>query len=84
MLASVVFEDVTLEGSFPQTEVPIVFRTHYRPELRFGRRERIWSDDGEYVTDGATVIWVNLEESIIFEPSLPLDAQPDETGTIWI
>jgi len=84
MLASVVFEDVRLEGSFPRTEIVILFRTHYRPQLLFGRRERIWSDDGEYVTDGATVIWVNLEESIIFEPSLPLDVQPDETGTIWI
>jgi len=84
MLASVVFEDVTLEGSFPQTEVVIVFRTHYRPELRFGRRERIWSDDGVYVADGATVIWSNLEEAIIFEPNLPLDARPDQTGTVWI
>jgi hypothetical protein len=84
MLASVVFEDVRLEGSFPLTEIVILFRTHYRPERLFGRRERIWSDDGEYVTDGATVIWVNLEESIIFEPSLPLDAQPDKTGTVWI
>jgi len=36
------------------------------------------------VADGATLIWSNLEEAIIFEPGLPLDAQPDQTGTVWI
>lgn len=84
MLDSVVFEEVRLEGSFPKTELVVLFRSHYRPELRFGHRERIWSDDGVYVTDGSAVIATNLEETIIFEPGLPLDAERDATGVIWV
>jgi hypothetical protein len=84
MLESVIFDEVQLEGTFPKTEVIVLFRSDYRPELRFGHRERIWSDDGVYVTDGSGVIATNLEETIIFEPGLPLDAEPDATGVIWI
>jgi hypothetical protein len=84
MLESVVFEEVLLEGTFPKTEVIVLFRSHYRPELRFGHRRRIWSDDGVYATDGSGVIVTNLEETIIFEPGLPLDAEPDATGVIWV
>lgn len=84
MLESVTFEEVRLEGTFPKTEVVILFRSPSRPELRFGHRERIWSDDGVYVTDGSGVIATNLEETIIFEPGLPLDAEPDGTGVIWV
>jgi hypothetical protein len=83
-LESVVFEDVRLEGTFPNTEVVILFRTSYRPEVRFGRRERIWSDDGVYETEGSAVILTNLEESIIFKPGLPFDAEPDLSGVVWI
>jgi hypothetical protein len=84
MLESVVFDEVQLEGTFPKSEVIVLFRSDYRPELRFGHRERIWSDDGVYVTDGSGVIATNLEETIIFEPGLPLDAEPDATGVIWV
>jgi hypothetical protein len=84
MLESVVFEEVRLEGNFPETELVVLFRSDYRPEVQFGVRERIWSDDGVCVTDGAGVIATNLEETIIFEPGLPLDAEPDATGVIWV
>jgi hypothetical protein len=84
MLESVVFDEVQLEGTFPKSEVIVLFRSDYRPELRFGHRERIWSDDGVFVTDGSGVIATNLEETIIFEPGLPLDAEPDATGVIWV
>src|SRR2546427_6391739 len=57
-LEHAVFEEVRLEGTFPDTEVAILFRSSYRPDRRFGYRERIWSDDGVYVTDGSTVIAV--------------------------
>jgi hypothetical protein len=77
MLEGVVFDEVRLEGTFPKSEVIVLFRSDLRPELRFGHRERIWSDDGAYVTDGSGVIATNLEETIIFEPGLPLDAEPD-------
>jgi hypothetical protein len=83
-LESVLFEDVRLEGAFPNTEVVILFRTSYRPEVRFGRRERIWSDAGVYEADGSAVILENLEESIIFKPGLPFDDEPDPTGVVWI
>jgi hypothetical protein len=36
-----------------------------------------------YVTNGSGVIATNLEETI-FEPELPLDAEPEATGVIWI
>ena len=84
MMESVVFDEGRLEGTFPKTEVIVLFRSHSLPELRFGHRERIWSDDGVYVTDGSGVIATNLEETIIFEPGLPLDAEPDATGVIWV
>lgn len=83
-LESVVFEEVRLEGNFPETELVVLFRSDYRPEFQFGVRERIWSDDGVCVTDGAGVIATNLEETIIFEPGLPLDAEPDVAGVIWV
>jgi hypothetical protein len=71
-LESVVFEEVRLEGDFPETELVVLFRSDYRPELLFGVRERIWSDDGACVTDGPAVIATNVEETITFEPGLPL------------
>jgi hypothetical protein len=84
MLEGVVFDEVQLEGTFPKSEVIVLYRSDLRPELRFGHRERIWSDDGVYVTNGSGVIATNLEETIIFEPELPLDAEPEATGVIWI
>ena len=83
-LRNVVLEEIRLEGSFPKTEVIILFRSHHRPEVRFGHRERIWSDDGVYVAEGSGIIATNLEETIIFAPGLPLDAEPDAAGVIWI
>lgn len=83
-LTGCVVEDVRLEGRFPSTEVIILFRSLDRPELLFGRRERIWADDGVYATDGSAVITMNLEERIYFAPGLPLDAEPDATGVVWV
>jgi hypothetical protein len=83
-LENVVFEEIRLEGSFPKTQVVILFRSHHRPEVRFGHREWIWSDNGVYVAEGSGIIATNLEETLIFAPGLPLDAEPDATGVIWI
>jgi hypothetical protein len=84
VLETVAFENVRLEGAFPYTEVVILFRTRRRPEILFGWRERIWSDEGLFASDGPTVIVTNLEETITFEPGLPFHAEPDVTGVVWV
>jgi hypothetical protein len=77
-------DDVRLVGTFPGTEIAILFRTPARPDVRFGWRWPIWSDDGLYIGDAAVVIITNLEEAIRFEPGIPLHREPDASGIVWM
>ena len=82
-LGGVRFEEVRLDGQFPHTEVVVLFRAHQRPGILFGRRRRIWDDDGT-LTDITTVMTQNLSDDIwSCGYHLPESPQPDESGIAW-
>jgi hypothetical protein len=77
------FEDVHLEGEFPATELVALFRSEQHPDVLFGRRDRIWHDDGS-LSDAVHVMDVNLMEEIqACGYGLPSNPQPD-AGVAWI
>lgn len=79
----VTFEQVRLEGSFPTTEVVALFRSAQHPEVLFGRRQRIWDDDGAFSTV-INVMDINLMEDIeACGYGLPADPKPDTSGVVW-
>ena len=76
-------EEVRLEGTFPDTLVVVLFRAHDRPGILFGRRRRVWENDGTY--SGVEVMDVNLMEDVeTLRHGLPADRQPDDSGVVWI
>lgn len=82
-IRGVTFEDVRLEGEFPETRVVALFRSEDHPGVLFGRRRRVWDDDGSY-SDVITVMDVNLMEDIeACGYGLPANPQPDESGVVW-
>lgn len=75
-------EAVRLEGSYPDTEVVILFRERRRPECLLGYRWRKfwdWVEGEEYVSKHgpetpesmAIVIWANWEEAEVPETCVP-------------
>ena len=77
-------EEVRLEGKFPDTLVVALFRAHDRPGMLFGRRQRVWEDDGTY-SGVIDVLDVNLMEHVeTLRNGLPADRQPDDTGVVWV
>jgi hypothetical protein len=82
-IRGVEFEDVRLEGEFPDTEVVALFRSVEHPGVLFGRRQRIWDDDGAF-SEVIGVMDVNVMEDIVAcGYGLPRDPQPGESGIAW-
>jgi hypothetical protein len=79
----VTIEDVRLQGSFPETEIVVLFRADARPSVLFGRRRRVWEDSGE-LSDVVSVMDVNLTEDITAcRYGLPADPEVDPSGISW-
>jgi len=77
------FEEARLEGGFPPTEILVLFRAGEHPGLLFGRRRRMWEDDGA-ISDVIDVIDVNLMEDIeACGYGLPRNPPPDASGIAW-
>lgn len=82
-IRGITIEDVRLEGSFPDTQVVVLFRAEERPGVLFGRRRRIWEDSGE-LSDLVSVMDVNLTEDIMAcGYGLPADPQVGPLGISW-
>jgi hypothetical protein len=75
-------EQVLLEGSFPDTQLVIVFRHQLRAHDRLACKFRLWSDEALEDSEPPynDVLWVNLDEWIAGyirrAPALPADAWP--------
>ena len=76
-------EAVRLEGSFPETEVVILFRDKERPKCTFGFR---WGSLWEWVAKDpqtpetlAHIVWANFEEA-----TLDLPECHDDEALTWI
>ena len=82
LIRGVTFEEVRLEGSFPDTAVVALFRSESHPGVLFGRRRRIWADDGAW--EGADYLGINLMEDVeACGHGLPRDPSMDESGIAW-
>jgi hypothetical protein len=78
------FEDVRLEGQFPDTEVVALFRSVDHPGVRFGRRRRIWDNNGAFLIGLIDVMDVNLMEDVeACGYGLPQHPEPDDSGIAW-
>jgi len=76
-------EEVRLEGTFPETEILVLFRSDEHPGLLFGRRRRIWEDDGA-LSGAIDVMDVNLMEDVeACGHGLPRHPQPNASGIVW-
>jgi hypothetical protein len=83
-IRGIAFDDVRLEGEFPNTEVVALFRSDEHPGVLFGRRRRIWEDDGAY-SGVISVMDVNLMEDVeACGYGLPVDPRPDASGVVWM
>lgn len=82
-IRGVEFEEVRLEGEFPNTEIVAYFRSKDHPGTVFGRRCRIWTDDGMW-DDPASVMDMNLMEDIeACGYGLPANPEPGPDGIVW-
>jgi hypothetical protein len=82
-IRGVTFDEVRLEGEFPGTEIVAYFRSEKHPDVLFGRRCRIWTDDGA-LDDAASVMSVNLMEDIeACGYGLPANPEPGPDGIVW-
>lgn len=83
-IRGVTFEDVRLEGKFPKTEMVALFRSEHQPGVLFGRRQRIWEEDGAF-SGVISVMDVNLMEDIeACGYGLPADPRAAPSGVAWI
>jgi hypothetical protein len=81
-IRGVTFEEVRLEGRFPETTIVVVFRAETHPGVLFGRRRRLWADDGAWDDQG--VFADNLMEDIeACRYGLPVDPVIDRSGIAW-
>lgn len=78
----VTVEAIELSGSYPDTEVAIVFRTKDRPRCLYGFR---WGSIWDWLTEHgpetpislAHLVWANWEESLLV---LPEECDPQSTN----
>lgn len=81
-ITGITFEDVRLEGEFPDTGIVMTFRAQTHPGVLFARARRLWADDGAWDDEG--IMAINLMEDV--EASgygLPVDPIADESGIVW-
>ena len=77
----ILVEDVYLDELDPEYPLVVLLRDESQPECLFGYRwplEPEWSEDplqDPYFP--ALIAWANLEESIVGEPGLPRECDPD-------
>jgi hypothetical protein len=82
-IRGVTFEEVRLEGRFPQMEIVVLFRADEHPGLVFDRRRRIWEDDGA-LSGVIDVMDVNLMEDVeACGHGLPEKPVADASGIAW-
>jgi len=82
-IRGVEFKAVRLDGVFPQTRLVLLFRAESHPGVLFGRRRRIWEDDGA-LSDVIDCVGINLMEDIeACGYGLPSDPVADEAGVVW-
>jgi hypothetical protein len=81
-LATAEFEEVRLIGTFPNTELAVLYRSPLRPGVLLGRRGRIWSDEGVFASYPIGAFLTDLKEGIAF--GFPHDREPDESGVVWM
>jgi hypothetical protein len=83
-IRGVAFEEVRLDGEFPDTELVLLFRARSHPGVPFGRRRRLWEEDGSPIEMVDILIGVHLKENIESgEPGLPRDPEVDASGIAW-
>ncbi len=75
-------------GSWPDTEVRILFRAPRRGPCLYGVRDRIWDEDpiSEFGVERAvTYTWQRIAELVEADPSeLPARCTADDAGVTWV
>lgn len=83
-IRGVAFEEVRLDGEFPDTELVLLFRSQSHPGVLFGRRRRLWEEDGSPIAMVNILIGIHLQEDIESgEPGLPPRPDVDASGIAW-
>ena len=72
------FEEVRLDGEFPDTQLVILLRAESHPGVLFGRRRRLWEQDGSRVEMADILIGIHLQEE---SGPASLDSRPIPTLT---
>lgn len=83
-IRGVTFEEVKLEGTFPNTEIVMLFRSEEHPDVLFGRRQRVWEYSGD-LSGAISVMDINLMEDVeSCRYGLPSEPAPDAFGVAWL
>jgi hypothetical protein len=80
----VTFDRVFVDGTFPDAELIVHFRSRHRRGITFGRRWRLFDDYG--VPQHLDYVTIEMEEDVVAAGhGLPpiSRCQPDDQGVVW-